>query len=1177
MRRTFTPLFVLLLLAVTTGLYAQQAAETALSHLRKEYTSFGLEAADVDELSVTDDYRSPGGTHHVYVRQQLHGLPILNAQASLHYRGGRLVHRTNGLVTGLASVTPMAPAFSAQIAVGKAVAAVTAAFGTPVATGTDGEDLTFSWAAVSPEAIRVTRAYYADDKAGIRPVYRVLIDRHATSSDIWYVVLDAETGDVLRRDNQVLKCDFGAPNHRHNYDNACANATTAALPVGERMLESAVAVEDSRYHVFPFGEESPIHGERVMVESPDDAVASPFGWHDTNGVEGPEYTTTRGNNVWSYPDRDADNEPDDDANIADGGDSLVYDFYYADNVNADTLLAAAMAQTFYFTNTLHDWLYHAGFDEAAGNFQRKNYTDDGEDRDEVRLEVQDGSGFNNANFSTPTDGSNGRMQMFLWTADTRLTVEAPADIAGDYQIGNGLFGVFDPGDYTGKVAYTEPELACTDVTNDLGGRVALITRGECNFSLKTFNAQQAGAIAVIICNDAALGEDRGGTINMSNGNPELDITIPSVFLSKENCAELRAAVLNGEDVTATVAAPGPRDGDFDNGIVAHELGHGLSTRLVGGPNRANCLFNDEQMGEGWSDFLTLASSPRTNDDNPDGTEPRGIGNYATNRGVLGRGIRNQVYSTDMSLNNHTYDHVITSGGAPHPLGEVWNTMLWDLYWAMVEDHGFDEDLYTGTGGNNIAVQLVVEGLKRTKCNPGFVDGRDGIIAADRDINNGENVCRIYEVFARRGVGASARQGSGNDRTDNREAFDVNPFCAGGVQLTKTADVRTINAGESITFTLKATSYREEDVTNVTVTDVLPAGLTLDPATIVGTDDFTIDGQTITFNIGDMSFEDDETVRYTATSDATLGSTEMFYDGAEEGDDNWELVSLTGDNIWFQTDTLPFAGDMAWYIVNASTAEDQTLQTFEAVPVPDNQPVLRFFTKYDTEAAWDAGLLEVSTDGENWDRVPEKLVRGDYRGDLDYRSTLPIQDAQSWWGNSEAEPDAVRRGYREMIFDLGEFAGDEIFFRWRFVSDAEARVRGWWIDEIQLLEAVTYDGVATLTSDAGDDFEARVADYGVLALNAVIDNTVDPALGLTTVNVFPNPAEDFVNVSVNSERAGDATVQLLSIDGRVLQTVALSLNPGRNRTVLNTAALPAGLYVVQVAGANRVSTQKVTVN
>ncbi len=47
-----------------------------------------------------------------------------------------------------------------------------------------------------------------------------------------------------------------------------------------------------------------------------------------------------------------------------------------------------------------------------------------------------------------------------------------------------------------------------------------------------------------------------------------------------------------------------RDGDLDNGIIVHEYGHGVSNRLAGGPANTSCLNNQEQMGEGWSDYFT---------------------------------------------------------------------------------------------------------------------------------------------------------------------------------------------------------------------------------------------------------------------------------------------------------------------------------------------------------------------------------------------------------------------------------------------------------------------------------------------------------------------------------------------------------------------------------------------
>jgi hypothetical protein len=55
------------------------------------------------------------------------------------------------------------------------------------------------------------------------------------------------------------------------------------------------------------------------------------------------------------------------------------------------------------------------FTEAARNFQQDNFGRGGLGNDFVRAEAQDSSGTNNANFSTPPDGSLPRMQMFIFT------------------------------------------------------------------------------------------------------------------------------------------------------------------------------------------------------------------------------------------------------------------------------------------------------------------------------------------------------------------------------------------------------------------------------------------------------------------------------------------------------------------------------------------------------------------------------------------------------------------------------------------------------------------------------------------------------------------------------------------------------------------------------------------
>src|SRR5690554_3923879 len=112
----------------------------------------------------------------------------------------------------------------------------------------------------------------------------------------------------------------------------------------------------------------------------------------------------------------------------------------------------------------------------------------------------------------------------------------------------------------------------------------------------------------------------------------------------------------------------------------------------------------------------------------------------------------------------------------------------------------DPDVYNGTGGNNIAMHLVIQGLKLQGCNPGFVDGKNAILQADQLLYNGENTCLIWEVFANRGLGFSADQGSRNSRTDQTEAFDLPPFVG------STYSTETITACGSYTWPTNNQEY-----------------------------------------------------------------------------------------------------------------------------------------------------------------------------------------------------------------------------------------------------------------------------------------------------------------------------------------------------------------------------------
>ena len=92
-----------------------------------------------------------------------------------------------------------------------------------------------------------------------------------------------------------------------------------------------------------------------------------------------------------------------------------------------------------------------------------------------------------------------------------------------------------------------------------------------------------------------------------------------------------------------------RDGDLEAGIVIHELSHGLSTRLTGGPENSGCLGWGESggMGEGWGDFL--ATTIRSNSKYSD----YAMGAWAANED---KGIRNYIYSMVCLQNFHLQRH-----------------------------------------------------------------------------------------------------------------------------------------------------------------------------------------------------------------------------------------------------------------------------------------------------------------------------------------------------------------------------------------------------------------------------------------------------------------------------------------------------------------------------------------
>jgi hypothetical protein len=238
-----------------------------------------------------------------------------------------------------------------------------------------------------------------------------------------------------------------------------------------------------------------------------------------------------------------------------------------------------------------------------------------------------------------------------------------------------------------------------------------------------------------------------------------------------------------------------RDGDFDGDVILHEYTHGLSNRLVGGPNNTDCLGvglvgESGGMGEGWGDWYgsTIFDEPSVGEyavDNPSS----GVRRFAMNEGP----------------DDFTYGYICT--GPPsfpstipcevHDIGEFWTIVLWEMKEAMINRfhnrafpagpffptynqpvgqaasniHNAAGRTTDGSGsvtridrasieyGSFVALFRVTDAMKLAPCNPTMVDMRDAILAADRALG-GEFQDLIWRDFANRGVGAMAMSTGG---------------------------------------------------------------------------------------------------------------------------------------------------------------------------------------------------------------------------------------------------------------------------------------------------------------------------------------------------------------------------------------------------------------------------------
>ncbi len=166
------------------------------------------------------------------------------------------------------------------------------------------------------------------------------------------------------------------------------------------------------------------------------------------------------------------------------------------------------------------------------------------------------------------------------SAQNLFLVQEPASLAGSYSFtdsytADGWGADLDATAITAPGAWAldgsaADSICCETVVNtgDVTGKIAFLYRGTCNFSIKAYHAQEAGAVGCVIVNN-----EPGNLINMLGGDSASAVHIPVIFISDADGAALRDSIISG---TSEFFIGNP-NGVFSNNVGAYNPHIGMAS------------------------------------------------------------------------------------------------------------------------------------------------------------------------------------------------------------------------------------------------------------------------------------------------------------------------------------------------------------------------------------------------------------------------------------------------------------------------------------------------------------------------------------------------------------------------------------------------------------------------
>ena len=1112
------------------------SVDSAARDFLNEYAPlYGISPADVQDAYVSQIHDTGTGAVIVKLRQRINNIEVFRDELNVVMDHDRELVAMSGRISALPrssriSTMSAAPAFllSAASALRSASLDATSKDAIDVNSfrflgNAEGDYALYDNG--SSEPVRAKRVYFHLPDQFVPSYYVEMYARNESGADDLYgYVISAIDGTVLFRNN--LTVDQVAPA-------AYSYRVWAAAPGDHAPASGPQGFDGTPNPTGTLDGYQPVFMAPSLITTSFATISTKDPWLPNDATE------TVGNNADAFVDLVSPDGYSGGSDFRATASGLLFDRTYdvkKQPAASKDQQMAAITQLFYDVNYLHDWYYDAGFNEASGNAQTNNFGRGGIANDSVRAEAQDFSGRNNANMQTPSDGGRPRMQMYVWdgTGNRNLRVDAPSSIAKLYATGLANFGPTSF-EVTGDVVATSPADGCTAITTNLTGKIAFIDRGganNCTFQQKNQNAKNAGAIGVLVGNVATSASPEGILIMGCSGvcDPTL---LPSLLVTLTDANGFRSSLAGGTVRAFMQRDPAiDRDGTIDNQIVAHEWMHYMSNRLVAD---ANGLVNQQGrgMGEGWADFNSMLLTVRPDDTRfPSNATYGGAYStavYVTSGGANGPqmnfgtyyGIRRVPYSTDLTKNPLTLKHV-TNGvpliGAPirtgndgannaevHATGEVWATMLWEAYAALLRDTLGTNPRLTFAQAQQRMKEYLVASLKITPAAPTFLEARDALLAA-AFARDKVDYQEFWQAFAKRGAGIDAVaaerysianagvtedfNGSGGvhfvsvSLDDNIASCLANGLLDGGetgtlrVALKNVGGVRlqgtsisVSSSDTSLQFTNGATAGVSASNPGDTVNATLIASLNKS-GSIVNSD------LTITITDPQITATGGQKTVYRARVNAFEIPKNATNDDVEATGTAWTIAGNV-PNGWTRIEAS--GRDHRWLSAEPWSSSDMSLVSPPLMVGAGGPFSFSFRHRYAFDFATngavfaiDGGVLEISTDdGKTWTDIGNKIDSGNAYGNIPiYPGNGNVIEGRrafiSTSPNYNVDLPSVSP-FTTTNVNLGtDYAGKRVRIRFRVVTGGDhstAPRTGWEVDDISFTN-ITNLPFATLAADRG---------------------------------------------------------------------------------------------------------------